>query len=178
MYLTHQADTLASTPRPACLDQPVCPPPELVCALPASCMMPTHRHEQVEPLSPPEGTPVGELITFDGHASQPEPPGTTHHGPWPLGHQDRHATWSSRDICSPKLLGLIGKWGIDWALPLIAACLPRGPAHRQPREQGVRPHRRGPLLDRRPPGHLQGHAVHDQQGPRDRRHEGLHLLRD
>lgn len=30
---------------------------------------------QVEPLSPPAGTPVGELITFDGHAAQPEPAG-------------------------------------------------------------------------------------------------------
>lgn len=30
---------------------------------------------QVEPLSPPADTPVGELITFDGHAAQPEPAG-------------------------------------------------------------------------------------------------------
>jgi len=32
-------------------------------------------HTVVTPLSPPAGVAVGELITFEGHAAAPEPPG-------------------------------------------------------------------------------------------------------
>lgn len=32
-------------------------------------------HTQVEPLSPPQGVSIGQLITFDGHKPEPEPPG-------------------------------------------------------------------------------------------------------
>jgi aminoacyl tRNA synthase complex-interacting multifunctional protein 1 len=32
-------------------------------------------HTQVIPLSPPDGAPTGELITFEGHASAPVEPG-------------------------------------------------------------------------------------------------------
>ena len=32
-------------------------------------------HTVVIPLSPPAGVAVGELITFEGHAAAPEPPG-------------------------------------------------------------------------------------------------------